>query len=412
VPATTSIWDLELPLLDTAGLEREESTAFAAGLAEDHWLARTDVGVAVLRYRYASRILRDRRFHNALSLLRVEGAEPDSFLATRPRSILSTEGEEHTRLRRLVSPAFTPAAANRHRPAMRRVVTSLLEPHLAAGRCEFVADICQPYPIPIICEVLGAPPEDWRQFSNWAGDIFKIFNGNLAEDAPAIEQASKELSAYIAEMVDERRRSPREDLLSDLSAAEEEGDRLSTDELAMLVRAVLMAGTDTTRNQLGCAMALFARYPEQWALLVADPVGLAPRAVEETMRYLGAVRATVRVASCDVEFDDVVFPAGTVVTTQLAAANRDSAEFADPGSFDITAERSAEQLTFGSGIHRCLGAALARAELQEAFSVLAEHLATVALDGPVLWKPPTFGIWGPASLPLAFETRRATVTPR
>ena len=181
-------------------------------------------------------------------------------------------------------------------------------------------------------------------------------------------------------MVDERRRSPREDLLSDLIAAEEEGDRLSTDELAMLVRAVLMAGTDTTRNQLGCAMALFARYPEQWALLVADPVGLAPRAVEETMRYLGAVRATVRVASCDVEFDDVVFPAGTVVTTQLAAANRDSAEFADPGSFDITAERSAEQLTFGSGIHRCAGSNLARMELRVALEEWLLRIPSFSLE--------------------------------
>ncbi len=291
---------------------------------------------------------------------------------------------------------------------MRRVATELLEPFLAAGRCDFTADICEPYPIPIICEVLGAPEQDWRRFSRWASEIFKIFNRNLLEDGPAIEAASLELDAYVAALVEERRSDPGIDLISELIAVEEEGDRLSTDELCRLVEAVLMAGTDTTRNQLGCAMALFARHPDQWAFLTAAPEEMAPRAVEETMRHLGAVRATVRVASCDVVYRDVLFPAGTVVTTDLAASNRDPAEFAFPDQFDLRAERSAEQLTFGSGIHRCLAAALARAELQEALMVLARRLETVWLDGPVEWKPPTFGIWGPASLPLAFTVAPET----
>ncbi len=401
--AAPAVGDLDLPLLDTEGLPRDEATSAAAALAADHWVVRTEIGVAILRYHDAAAILRDRRFHNALALLpALSGAEPDDYLANRRRSILATEGDEHTRLRRLVSPAFTPAAANRHRPTMRRVAAELLEPFLAVGRCEFAADICEPYPIPIICEVLGAPGDDWRRFSRWATDIFKIFNRNLAEDGPAVGEAARELDAYVAALVERRRSDPGPDLLSDLIAVEEEGDRLSTDELCMLAEAVLMAGTDTTRNQLGCAMALFARHPDQWALLTAAPEELAPRAVEETMRYLGAVRATVRVASCDLVYRDVLFPAGTVVTTHLAASNRDPAEFTGPERFDLLAERSAEQLTFGSGIHRCLGAALARAELQEALVVLARRLATVRVDGPVVWKPPTFGIWGPASLPLAF----------
>ena len=400
---TPTIWDLELPTLDTANLDRAEAIAVASALAKDHWLARTDVGVAVLRYRDVASILRDQRFHNGLSLLpRRATADPTGYLANRRPSILSAEGPDHTRLRRLVSPAFTPASANRHRPTMRRVVAELVGAHLDEGHCEFVADVCEPYPIPVICEVLGAPATDWRRFSDWATDVFKIFNGNLDEDLPAIERASTEVTAYVTDMVEERRRTPRDDLLSVLIAAEEEGDRLSTEELCMLVQAVLMAGTDTTRNQLGCAMALFAQHPEQWAHLTEDPERLAPKAVEESMRYIGAVRATVRVASCDIVYADVCFPKGTVVTTHLAAANRDVTEFAGPDDFDITAERSTEQLTFGSGIHRCLGAALARAELQEALVVLAERLGKVVLDGPIEWKPPSFGIWGPASLPLAY----------
>ena len=249
--------------------------------------------------------------------------------------------------------------------------------------------------------MLGAPAEDWRLFSEWATGIFKIFNGNLAEDLPDIEAAAAALADYIGALVEERRSSPGDDLLSDLIAVEAEGDRLDTPDLCMLAEAVLMAGTDTTRNQLGCLMAVLATQPDRWAEL-RDDRGLVPRAIEESLRFLGAVRLTVRVASEDVEYRGVTFPAGTFVTTHLAAANRDPAVFVDPDELDFHSTRPVEQMTFGSGIHRCLGAALARAELQTSLEVLLDSFATVALDGPVLWKPPSFGIWGPASLPLAF----------
>ena len=398
-----SVWDLDLPYLSTEGVDRITSLEMAADLAKDHWLARTDLGFATLRYDDSVSLLRERRFHSALSQIRrMAGVQLDGYLTNRRSSILSMEGDEHTRLRRLVSPAFTPAAADRHRPAMRRVFSSLLAPALASGRCEFVRDVCDPYPIPIICEVLGAPPEDWMRFSEWATDVFKIFNQNLAVDLPAIEAASLALGQYMSTMIADRRLHRGEDLLSDLIAAEEDGDRLSTDEMTMLAEAVLMAGTDTTRNQLGCTMALFAQHPDQWAALVAQP-HLVPRAVEESMRYLGAVRSTMRFASSDLVFGDVLFPEGTFVTVHLASGNRDREKYESPQQFDITAERSGQQLTFGSGIHRCLGAALARAELQEALHVLVESVTSLSLDGPLTWKPTTFGIWGPASLPLRLE---------
>jgi cytochrome P450 len=320
----------------------------------------------------------------------------------RRNSILSMEGDEHGRLRRLVQPAFTPASANRLRPFMREVISELVDKVADTGRCELVADVCEPYPIPIVCELLGAPREDWKLFSAWATDIFKIFNQSLIEDMPAIERAGTELDRYVRAMVEERRKEPRDDLLSDLIAIEEEGDRLSTDEMVMLAEAVLMAGTDTTRNQLGCSVALFASHPEQWALLANHPE-LAPRAVEESMRYLGAVRATARFASEDLVYRDVLFPRHTIISATLAGANRDPNVFEVPESFDISLERENAQITFGSGIHFCLGAALARAELQEALVILAQRMSGLALDGPVEWKPSTFGIWGPARLPLRFE---------
>ena len=399
-----SVHDLDLPEIDDAVVERHDHVRRLEEIARDHWLARTAVGYVVMHHDDVTAILRDRRFHSALSLIpKMAGIQDDDdFMTRRRESILSMEGDEHARLRRLVAGAFTPKSADRLRPFMREVINGLVDAVADDGRCEFVTDICEPYPIPIICELLGAPKEDWKQFSQWATDIFRIFNNDLLNDMPLINQASEELNTYVRALVEERRAAPREDLLSDLIAAEEAGDRLSSDELVMMAEAVLMAGTDTTRNQLACSVALFARHPEQWELLAAEPER-AQRAVEESMRYLGAVGGTARVASEDIEYRGVLFPQGTLVATSLSGANFDEDAWQDPFDFDITKERSTTQMTFGSGIHFCLGANLARAELQEALPLLARRFRDLELDGPIEWKPPQVGIWGPAKLPLRFR---------
>jgi cytochrome P450 len=405
---TTSAYDLDLPALDPAGMERSEQLAAMSEARRHHWLARTPLGFLITSHQDAVAILRERRFHSALSLLpELAGLDRGSYLEGRRRSILSMEGYEHTRLRRLVAPAFTPSAADLLRPFMREVMEHLVESVSQKGSCEFVIDICEPYPIPIICQLLGAPKDDWKLFSDWATDIFRLFNQDLVSDLPAIERASAELDSYVREMVDDRRKHPGDDLLSTLIAIEESGDRLSADELVMLAEAILMAGTDTTRNQLACCMALFVGRPDQWEMLAQRPE-LAARAVEQSMRYLGAVRSTARVAAEDTEYRGVLFPAGTLVSVSLAAANRDPRSFEDPDVFDVSRESTTQQMTFGSGIHHCLGAALARAELQEALRVLAQHIGDLKLDGVIEWKPPTFGIWGPARLPIRFSTTNPT----
>ena len=400
----TLVHDLALPEIDVFGLERTALLAAFERASRDHWLARTPLGYVVSRYDDVTTLLRDRRFHSALSLLpQMAGVPSGRMRGRQERSILSMEGDEHNRLRRLASPAFTPKATERLRPFMRRVVHDLVDGFADQGRCELVGDFCEPYPIPIICELLGAPKEDWRRFSAWATDIFRMFNNDLANDLDAIEAAMEELDAYVRSMVEERRGRPADDLLTRLIQVEEAGDRMSTDELVMMAEAVLMAGTDTTRNQLACAVALLADHPDQWAALAEDPT-LAPAAVEETMRHLGTVRATVRVVAEDAEHRGVTFPAGTLVMLSLAGANHDPSVWPDPSTFDITRPSGgAPQLTFGSGVHYCLGASLARAELQEALPILARRMPGLALDGPVEWKPPTVGIWGPSRLPIRFS---------
>ena len=395
--------ELELPEISANSETFDQRFARKLALDPDTWLVRNMFGYAVLHYDDVTAILRDKRWHSAVSRIpELMGITNPQFLERQQVSILSAEGEMHTRLRRLVAQAFSPRAADRLRPFMREVMGGLIDKVADAGRADFTTDICEPYPIPIICELLGAPKKDWQLFSRWAGDILEIFSADVVDKLDLIMRTQDELGEYTRDLIAERRSKPAEDLLTDLIAAEEAGDKLSNDELVMMVNAVIVGGTDTTRNQLGCAVSLFADHPDQWALLAQQPE-LAPRAVEETMRYFGAVRGTARFASCDIEYRDVLFPAGTFMSVGLAEANRDSAVFTEPETFDITSTPSGQpQVTFGSGIHYCLGAALARAELQEALPLLAQRMPKLAIDGDITWKPEGVGIFGPAHMPITF----------
>ncbi|MEM7337582.1 MAG: cytochrome P450 [Actinomycetota bacterium] len=402
----TVVTELEWPELDlrrAAG--GPKAREYSRDLASKGWLVKNPFGYLLTRHEDCVAILKDQRWHNASRLLaEMNGVTNERYLKRNERpSILSMEGDEHQRVRRLVSGAFTPRAADRLRPFMRQVINDLVDPFAADGRCEFVSAVCEPYPIPIICELLGAPKEDWRQFSEWATSIFKVFNDDLADHVEEVVDAQEAIDAYVLDLIDTRRGDPRDDLLSDLIAAEEEGDRLSNSELVMLVEAVILAGTDTTRNQLACALATFCDHPDQWKALADDP-SLAARATEESLRYLGAVRGTGRFAAEDVEYRDVTFPKGTLVFPSFVAANHDDDKFTEPMAFDITADRGGpSHLTLGFGLHYCLGANLARAELQEALMVLSARMPNLRLDGDVTWKPDGVGIWGPAQLPLAFD---------
>ena len=400
----TLVHDMDLPEITLADGNFDQRFAHAMALHDSEWLLRNMFGFAVWRYDDVTGILRDKRWHSAASRIpELMGITDERFLDRQQVNILSAEGEVHTRLRRLVAPAFSPRAADRLRPFMREVMNGLVDKVAASGRADFAVDICEPYPIPIICELLGAPKSDWQLFSRWAGDILEIFSLDVADKIDLIIKTQDELDSYTRELIAQRRSQPADDLLTALIVAEEEGDKLDTDELVMMVNAVIIGGTDTTRNQLGCAVALFAEHPQQWAMLAEQPE-LAARAVEESMRYFGAVRGTARFASTDIEYRDVLFPAGTFISVGLAEANRDEHVFVHPTEFDITAEAPGQpQLTFGSGIHYCLGAALARAEMQEALPLLAQRMPNLRLDGATEWKPEGVGIFGPAHLPVAFD---------
>jgi cytochrome P450 len=359
-------------------------------------------GPEVLSYDLVRAVLRDPRFRMPKGLaLAAQGITSGRLWDKVTTGLLSRDGADHNRLRRLVSQAFTPRSTAQLDTTIVEVITELVDPMTGTGRCDVVADIAHRYPIPIICGLLGAPRADWQLFSDWADDIFKALTWNVADHAAVIMAAFDELDAYIDDMVAQRRHNLTDDLISQLIRAEDDRDRLTADELRMLAEGLLMAGTDTTRNQLASAVQDLCDHPQQWALLAAHPE-LAPRAVEELIRHSPVIFATMRKAVEDVELGGVRIPAGTLVIVNTAAANRDPAVYGDPDRLDITREGPATMLTFGGGIHYCLGAHLARLELAAAMTVITRRMPNPHRTGPAPWKP-LVGITGPTTLPIEFD---------
>jgi cytochrome P450 len=317
------------------------------------------------------------------------------------KNIITLNGSDHSRLRNLVNPALAPRRVDRYRPAMRDFLAQLLEAIPPDGRCEFIADFAKPYPSLVIAHVMGAPLSDAPRLHHWSNWIQRQFDAaSLATERAAIEQAVAEFYAYEDALIEDRRASPGEDLITDLIAAEEAGDRLSHDELRNLVLNILVGGVDTSQSQLAHAVRLLAAAPEQWEALRADPRGLALSAVDEALRYEPITPFTARITIEEVEHRGVTFPTGSIVLISAWHANRDGLE---RDEFDITADRGgARVLTFGAGIHYCVGANLARAEMQEALAFLAEHVRSLRLAGEPAFGTPS-GIYGLNDLPIAFE---------
>ena len=360
-------------------------------------------GPELLTYELVRTVLRDPRFRVPQGMfLASQGIASGPLWERVATNLISLDGPEHNRLRRLVAKAFTPRATARLRSTIVAVITELMDRHTPTGRCEVVTDIARQFPIPIICALLGAPADDWKLFSDWTDDIFKAFSWDVAAHQRTILAAWDELDAYIDDMVAQRRPTLTDDLISELIRAEDDGDRLNIEELRMLAAGLLMAGTDTTRNQLAASVHVLCDHPDQWALLAQHPE-LANNAVEETMRHSPIAAATLRTAREDVQIAGVVIPAGTLVIANTAAANRDPAVYDDPNHLDITRYAAPAMQTFGAGMHYCLGANLARLELAEALVVMTQRMPNAHRTGPAPWKPLT-GMSGPTTLPIEFDT--------
>jgi cytochrome P450 len=374
--------ELDLPALDymAPDFSADRYHQQLAEVRRRGWLAKSPLAYVVLDHDSAEFFLRSRATaFPGRQIAEFFGITGGPLADHIDANILNLTGEQHRRLRALVGPALTPRKADRWRPAMRGFLEQLWEPVAASGACDFTAVMARPYPSLTIATVVGAPREDAARLQEWSNWVQRQFDIQaLSTNRDDIERAVTEVQEYVTALLEARSAAPGDDLISDLLEARDQGDRLSAAECVQLVVNVLAGGIDTTTAQLAHAIRLFAGHPDQWALLADDP-GLVPRAVDEVARYEPVTPFTARICLEQIEYRDVTFPAGTIVAVCAERANREG----DGGEdFDITAERDSRLLTFGAGLHYCLGANLARAELEEALAFLAPRTPGLALDGP------------------------------
>jgi cytochrome P450 len=319
-------------------------------------------------------------------------------------SMLDRDPPDHTRLRSLVSKAFTPRVVEVLRPRVQRIVDELLAGVQAQGHMDLIEDFAYPLPVIVICEMLGVPAQDRDRFRAWGLDIARGLDAIMLppeSDVIARSLASrKALGGYFRELIAERRRQPRADVLSGLIAAEEAGDKLGEEELLATCILLLVAGHETTVNLIGNGTLALLRHPDQLRRLRDDP-GLIASAVEELLRYDGPVQRTARVPSEDVKIGGRIIPKGEMVMPFIGAADRDPAQFPEPDRLDL-GRADNRHIAFGWGIHFCLGAPLARVEGQIAIDALVRRLPRLALatDRPEFRQSLT--LRGLAALPVTF----------
>ena len=383
--------------------DRATGRPWASFAGHDGWLAASPFGFIVLDREAAEFFLRTKAaIFPGLTIADLFGITDGPLREEIVRNIINVNGDDHRRLRNLVNPALSPRAVDRYRPAMRGFLGQLLAPIAERdGGCEFIADFAKPYPSLVIAEVMGAPLDDAPRLHHWSNVIQRQFDPtSLMGEREQIEQAVAEFYEYEDRFIAARRSDPGDDLISVLIKAEEAGDRLSDDELRNLVLNILVGGVDTSQSQLAHAVRLLAEHPSQWEVLRSDPRGLASVAVEEALRFEPITPFTARIMVDEVEYRGVSFPAGSIVLVSAWHGHREGERSDD---FDITVSRGRDRLlTFGAGIHYCVGANLARAEMQEGLAFLAERVSSLALDGEPEFGTPS-GIYGLERLPLQLE---------
>jgi cytochrome P450 len=375
---------LELPFVDLTSREFEEDPAAVFARARSRsWLALTSEGFAVLGHAQARAVLRHPALHFAFAHV---DPESSPYLHEKTRwDIQALQGADHARLRRVALNALRERVVERLREPMREIVSGLVDVVIDRGECDIVRDITDPYPTRVVAPILGVPALDCDRIDAWSSDLLLIFDSARFETlAGRVETAWREIEAYLADLLEERRRTPGDDIYSELVRAEAAGT-IDGEEIVAFAIAMTRAALDTTRGQLGFTMESLVRHPTQWERLVEDP-GLSERAVEEGLRYAPAVGSIPHVAVDDAEIDGVLFPAGSVVAVHPRAVNRDPAVFDDADCFDIAREPG-QHFTFGFGVHSCLGSQLARIEMAEALRVLAGRVASWELAGEVRHQP-------------------------
>ena len=341
--------------------------------------------------------LRDtQRFTSAYGVSLDQGSRED---AAAVMSFLAMDPPLHTRMRSLVSRAFTPRRAADLEPRIRELSTRWIDRFIERGRCEFIADFAGKLPMDVISEMLGVPEPDRDTLRGWADTVVHREDG-MTDVPPAGMEAAAQMLRYFAQMVPERRKRPADDLTSALFEAEIDGERLADKEVIAFLFLMIVAGNETTTKLLANALYWLARNPAQREKLRGDP-GLIPRWVEETLRYDNSTQALARTVTCDVELHGEKLREGDRLLLLIGSANRDERVFEDPDVFDITRNTTA-MLSFGNGTHFCLGASLARLESRVALEEIQSRLPDYEIEAAGLERVHSSNVRGFATLPLRF----------
>ena len=326
-------------------------------------------------------------------------------------SLAFTDPPDHTRLRALVNRAFTPRVAESMRPRIQAIVDELLASVQDGERFDLIADFAFPLPAIVIAEVVGVPPGDRARLKQWSDNMIAFAGNRFLPDRAMVAQRNQlEFRDYVNDIVAQRRLEPKDDLISSLIAIEDEGDVLDEDEMVALIISFLVGGHETTTNLIANGMLALLRHPDQMQKLRDDP-SLIGTAVEELLRYDSPVQRINRVATEDLEVGGELIGKGQFVLLMLGAANRDPAQFPDPDRLDIT-RQSNRHVSFGYGIHFCVGAPLARVEGQVAINSIVRQLPRLSLEGDaVLEYEKNVAFRALKSLPLTFQRSVAASAP-
>jgi len=378
---------------------------FYRALREEDPVHESPLGFWVCtRYDDAVMVLRDPRFGREGMADLLESRLGIARDASHTRDMLFRDPPDHTRLRGLVSRAFTPRVVDVMRPHIQEIVDGLLDRVEGAGAMDVIEDLAYPLPVTVICEMLGVPTADQDVFKGWSNDIARSLDAAILPAGSDVLARGREarlaITDYFRSLIATRRKDPRPDLLSALIAAEEEGNKLSEGELVSTCILLLVAGHETTVNLIGNGLLALLQHPDQLRALRDDPA-LIQTGVEELLRFDGPVQRTGRMTTADVEIGGKHIPKGSVVVSVIGAANRDPKHFSDPDRLDVSRKEN-RHIAFGFGIHFCLGAPLARIEGQIAIGALVRRMPglTLVSDTPE-WRESSV-LRGLKTLPVTF----------
>jgi cytochrome P450 len=340
-------------------------------------------------------------------------SDPDAFSSRYgPEWLIFLDPPRHTKLRALITRAFTPRSVANLEPRIRELAGALLDRTVERGEMDLAADFSVPLPMMVIAEMLGVPAEDHPRFKRWADAILAMsytISGRGSEEARAATEyflaVTAEMSTYLTGLLDRRQAAPRDDLLTRLALAEVDGERLTREQILGFFQLLLLAGSETTTNLINNAVLCFVDNPDQLARLRAAP-DLLPSAIEEVLRYRSPLQWMYRATRRDVEVHGQVIPAGKLVLAMIGSANRDPRQFRDAGHFDVGRDPN-PHIAFGHGIHSCLGAPLARLEARIALADFLGRVDGIDLASDQPWEPrKALHVHGPTRLPIRFEPGR------